>query len=99
MDMNTTLSNVTSEIDYAVANNLWLIILFHRVDETDPCCSSISVDHTLIQGTVDYLVQHKVPVVTNNEGMIIENLNAQNSLGVRWARTSRSCVRNSKHPS
>jgi peptidoglycan/xylan/chitin deacetylase (PgdA/CDA1 family) len=77
MDMNTTLSNVTSEIDYAVANNLWLIILFHRVDETDPCCSSISVDHTLIQGTVDYLVQHKVPVVTNNEGMIIENLNAQ----------------------
>src|SRR5882724_3649573 len=28
MDMNTTLSNVTSEIDYAVANNLWFIILF-----------------------------------------------------------------------
>jgi peptidoglycan/xylan/chitin deacetylase (PgdA/CDA1 family)/uncharacterized protein YjdB len=77
MDMNTTLSNITSEIDYAVANNLWLIILFHRVDETDPCCSPISVDHTLIQGTVNYLVQHKVPVVTNNEGLIIENLNAQ----------------------
>jgi hypothetical protein len=36
------------------------------------------VDHTLIQGTVDYLVQQKVPVVTNNEGMIIENLNAPN---------------------
>jgi peptidoglycan/xylan/chitin deacetylase (PgdA/CDA1 family) len=78
MDMNTTLSDITSEIDYATANNLWLIILFHRVDETDPCCSSISVDHALIQGTVDYLVQKKVPVVTNNEGLIIENLNAQN---------------------
>ena len=78
MDMNTTLSDITSEIDYAAANNLWLILLFHRVDDTDPCCSSISVDHTLIQGTVDYLVQHHVPVVTNNEGMIIENLNAQN---------------------
>jgi peptidoglycan/xylan/chitin deacetylase (PgdA/CDA1 family) len=77
IDMNTTLTDITSEIDYAVANNLWLIILFHRVDETDPCCSPISVDHTLIQGTVDYLVQKKVPVVTNNEGMIIENLNAQ----------------------
>jgi peptidoglycan/xylan/chitin deacetylase (PgdA/CDA1 family) len=77
MDMNTTLSDITSEIDYAVANNLWLIILFHRVDETDPCCASISVDHTLIQGTVNYLLQKKVPVVTNNEGMIIENLNAQ----------------------
>lgn len=78
VDMNTTLSDITSEIDYAVANNLWLIILFHRVDETDPCCAPISVDHTLIQGTVDYLVQHHVPVVTNNEGLIIENLNAQN---------------------
>ena len=78
MDMNTTLSDITSEIDYAAANNLWLIILFHRVDETDPCCSSISVDHSLIQGTVDYLLQGHVPVVTNNEGLIIENLNAQN---------------------
>lgn len=78
MDMNTTLGNITSEIDYAVANNLWLVILFHRVDETDPCCTSISVSHELIQGTVDYLVQHQVPVVTNNEGLIIENLNAQN---------------------
>jgi peptidoglycan/xylan/chitin deacetylase (PgdA/CDA1 family) len=77
MDMNTTLSDITSEIDYAVANNLWLIILFHRVDETDPCCAPISVDHSLIQGTVDYLVQGQVPVVTNNEGLIIENLNAQ----------------------
>jgi peptidoglycan/xylan/chitin deacetylase (PgdA/CDA1 family)/uncharacterized protein YjdB len=78
VDMNTTLSDITSEIDYAVANNLWLIILFHRVDETNPCCAPISVDHSLIQGMVDYLVQKKVPVVTNNEGMIIENLNAQN---------------------
>jgi peptidoglycan/xylan/chitin deacetylase (PgdA/CDA1 family) len=77
-DMNTTLSDITSEIDYATANNLWLIILFHRVDETDPCCSSISVDHSLIQGTVNYLLQGNVPVVTNTEGMIIENLNAQN---------------------
>lgn len=77
VDMNTTLSDITSEIDYAVANNLWLIILFHRVDETDPCCAPISVDHTLIQGTVDYLVQQHVPVVTNNEGLIIENLDAQ----------------------
>ena len=78
MDMNTTLANITSEIDYAVANNLWLVILFHRVDETDPCCASISVSHELVQGTVDYLVQHQVPVVTNNEGLIIENLNGQN---------------------
>src|SRR4029077_13583954 len=73
MDMNTTLSDITSEIDYAVDNNLWLIILFHRVDETHPCCASISAYHILILGTVDSLVQHEVPVVTNNEGLIIEN--------------------------
>jgi hypothetical protein len=65
-----------------VANNLWLIVLFHRVDETGSCCSSISVDHSLIQGMVDYLVQQHVPVVTNNEGLIIENLNAQGQQGV-----------------
>jgi hypothetical protein len=29
------------------------------------------------QGTVDYSVQHQAPVVTNNEGLIIENLKAQ----------------------
>jgi peptidoglycan/xylan/chitin deacetylase (PgdA/CDA1 family)/uncharacterized protein YjdB len=81
-DMNTTLGDITSEIDYAVANNLWLIVLFHRVDETGSCCSSISVDHSLIQGMVDYLVQQHVPVVTNNEGLIIENLNAQGQQGV-----------------
>ena len=81
-DMNTKLSDITSEIDYAAANNLWLIILFHRVDETDPCCASISVDHSLIQGTVDYLVQGHVPVVTTNEGLVIENLDAQEQSGL-----------------
>jgi hypothetical protein len=34
------------------------------------CCASMSVNHELIQGTVDYLVQQQVPVVTNNEGLI-----------------------------
>ena len=46
------------------------------------CSASISVNHELIQGTVDYSVQHQVPVVTNNEGLIIENLNAQDWRGV-----------------
>jgi peptidoglycan/xylan/chitin deacetylase (PgdA/CDA1 family) len=92
MDKNTTLSDITSEIDYAVANNLWLIILFHRVDETDPCCAPISVDHSLIQGTVDYLVQGHVPVVTNDEGLIIENLSAQDQSGLGLHRQD-----NTKH--
>jgi peptidoglycan/xylan/chitin deacetylase (PgdA/CDA1 family) len=73
-DMNTTISNITGWIDYAVANKLWLIILLHRVDEDG---NPISVPHELLQQTADYLVQQKVVVVTNSEGMIIENLDAQ----------------------
>jgi peptidoglycan/xylan/chitin deacetylase (PgdA/CDA1 family) len=76
-DSNTTISQITGWIDYAVANKMWLVIMFHRVDDTRTCCSSISVTHQLIQETADYLVQHQVHVVTNNEGLIIENLNAQ----------------------
>lgn len=74
-DMNTTISDITGWIDYATANKLWLIILFHRVDETG---NPISVPHELLEQTADYLIQQKVNVVTNSEGMIIEDLNAQN---------------------
>lgn len=76
-DLNTTITQISGWIDYAVANKRWLIIMFHRVDDTRTCCSSISVSHQLIQEMADYLVQQQVHVVTNNEGLIIENLNAQ----------------------
>ena len=65
-----------------------LIILFHQVDETAACCAPISMDHTLIQGVVDYLVQGHVSVVTNNEGMIIENRDAQATAGLGLHRQS-----------
>jgi peptidoglycan/xylan/chitin deacetylase (PgdA/CDA1 family) len=74
-DMNTTIDDITGWIDYASANKLWLIILLHRVDEDG---NPISVSHQLLQQMVDYLVQHQIYVVTNSEGMIIENFNAQN---------------------
>jgi peptidoglycan/xylan/chitin deacetylase (PgdA/CDA1 family)/uncharacterized protein YjdB len=74
-DMNTTIDDVTGWIDYATANKLWLIILLHRVDEDG---NPISVSHVLLQQMVNYLVQQKTYVVTNSEGMIIENFNAQN---------------------
>ena len=74
-DMNTTIDDITGWIDYATANKLWLIILLHRVDEDG---NPISVSHQLLQQMVDYLVQHQTYVVTNSEGMIIENFNAQN---------------------
>ena len=46
------------------------------------------MDHTLIQGAVDYLVQGHVPVVTNNEGMIIETRDAQATAGLGLHRQS-----------
>lgn len=76
-DLNTTLANLTGYIDYAVANKLWLIVLLHRVDDNSPDNVSISISSTILQGMVDHLVQNNVNVVTNSEGLIIENLNGQ----------------------
>jgi trimeric autotransporter adhesin len=76
-DLNTTLANLTGYIDYAVANRLWLIILLHRVDDNKKDDKSISISSTILQGMVDHIVQNNVNVVTNSEGLIIENLNGQ----------------------
>jgi peptidoglycan/xylan/chitin deacetylase (PgdA/CDA1 family) len=76
-DLNTTLANLTGYIDYAVANKLWLIILLHRVDDNTPDDVSISISSTILKGMVDHIVQNNVNVVTNSEGLIIENLNGQ----------------------
>jgi hypothetical protein len=76
-DLNTTLANLTGYIDYAVANKLWLVILLHRVDDNTPDDVSISISSTILQGMVDHIVQDNVNVVTNSEGLIIENLNGQ----------------------
>jgi peptidoglycan/xylan/chitin deacetylase (PgdA/CDA1 family)/uncharacterized protein YjdB len=76
-DLNTTLANLTGYIDYAVANKLWLILLFHRVDDNSPDDVSISISSTILQGMVDHIVQNKVNVVTNSEGLVIEDLNGQ----------------------
>jgi peptidoglycan/xylan/chitin deacetylase (PgdA/CDA1 family) len=76
-DLNTTLDNLTGYIDYAVANKLWLIFLLHRVDDNNPDNVGISISSALLQGMVDHIVQNKVNVVTNSEGLVIENLNGQ----------------------
>jgi peptidoglycan/xylan/chitin deacetylase (PgdA/CDA1 family)/uncharacterized protein YjdB len=76
-DLNTTLNNLTGYIDYAVANKVWLIILLHRVDDNDPDNVAISISSALLQGMVDHIVQNNVNVVTNSEGLVIENLNGQ----------------------
>ena len=78
-DYNTTLDNLTGFIDYAVAHKLWLIILLHRVDDNSPGGVSISISSVLLQGMVNHIVNHQVTVITNSEGLTIENLNGQTS--------------------
>ena len=71
---NDNMTSIEADINLAVNNKAWVILLFHRVDETgDP----ISVPHTLIQSTINYLVQNQISVATVGEGLVIENLNAQ----------------------
>jgi peptidoglycan/xylan/chitin deacetylase (PgdA/CDA1 family) len=59
------IGDITKLIDGAQTNGTWLILLFHRVDETG---NSISVPHDLIQQIADYLTAKQVRVVTMSEG-------------------------------
>jgi len=71
---------VTGWIQQAVANKMWVIILWHRVDETlsdSVTPNPISVPSSVIQGVVNYIVQNNIHVVTDSEGLVVENLNAQ----------------------
>ncbi len=73
-------ATVTGWIHQAVANKMWVIILWHRVDETDPSTGApnpISVPSSVIQGVVNYIVANGIHVVTDSEGLVIENLDAQ----------------------
>jgi peptidoglycan/xylan/chitin deacetylase (PgdA/CDA1 family) len=63
---------IESELDDAIANNYWVVLFFHRVDDTtDP---TISTTHQLIQQISDYLVAKKANVVTMSQGAAIYHL-------------------------
>jgi len=80
-DLGTdNVSTVTGWIQQAVANKMWVIILWHRVDEFDPNTGApnpISVPSSVIQGVVNHIVANGIHVVTDSEGLVIENLDAQ----------------------
>lgn len=69
--VTTDINQITQAIDDAQANGKWLILLFHRVDETG---NPISVPHTLLQKTVDHLVEKKTKVVTVKQGLALYRL-------------------------
>lgn len=62
----TTLGEILGAIDFAKRNGTWVILTFHRFDETG---NPISVPRELLQQTVDYIVRNKIKTVTVSEGM------------------------------
>src|SRR5215475_3291679 len=69
--VTTDINAITQAIDDAQASGKWLILLFHRIDETG---NPISVPHTLLQKTVDHLVEKKTKVVTVRQGLALYGL-------------------------
>jgi len=66
-----TLTTIDDAIDEAQTNGTWLILVFHRIDETG---QRTSIPHELLQQIVDHLVQQKTPVVTTRAALDIYNL-------------------------
>ena len=62
----TTTADVHNWIAQARANRAWLILTFHRVDDTG---NSISVPHELVQETADYITKTDLDVVTVSRGL------------------------------
>ena len=66
VDSGTTLAQVESWIDRALANKEWLILVFHRVDESG---STYSTTPAIFNAIIDYLVSKNAKVVTIEQGM------------------------------
>jgi len=84
-DLGTdNVTTVTGWIHQAVANKMWVIILWHRVDETDPNTgvpNPINVPSSVIQGVVNYIVANGIHVVTDSEGLSSRIWTPNNSEG------------------
>jgi peptidoglycan/xylan/chitin deacetylase (PgdA/CDA1 family) len=63
----TTLAQVQSWIDTAAANNTWLILVLHQIDNIDANCYGYTPE--ILQEIVDYLKTSEVDVVTISEGL------------------------------
>ncbi len=72
MQQDTQWEEVKKSIDDAIAQHKWDILVMHRIDEGT---NAESIDHELLQQTIDYVKQTGIPVVTTEEG--IDVLNAQ----------------------
>lgn len=63
---NTSLSQMESWIDTAIADHAWLILELHEVNTSG---DTYSITPSNFNALVDYLVAHRVPVVTVSQGL------------------------------
>ena len=66
-----TLNTITQAIGQAQTHGTWLILVFHRIDETG---QKTSVPHELLQQIVDHLAEKNTRVVTLREALDIYGL-------------------------
>ncbi len=71
MNASTTFETVKQKVDEAVREKKWLIMVFHKIDESG--FENVSSD--LLQKTVDLVGEKQIPVVTNAQGLfVLENI-------------------------
>lgn len=68
MTRTTTLLQVKNYIDTAIQNKTWVILLFHRVDESG---DTYAITPTLFQQIIHYLTSQNVKPITIEEGVQI----------------------------
>lgn len=67
---NTTVAQVQQWIDQAVAQKTWLILVFHRIDNSG---QQYSTTPERLSQIVNYLKQNEVPVKTMGQGLQLMN--------------------------
>lgn len=70
MEVTTTLAQVKQEVDRAIAEKTWLILVFHEVNTSG---RRYSVTPQFVADVADYVDQKNIPVVTVAEGVALMN--------------------------
>ncbi len=68
LQSDTTIDDIKGWVDQAKANQGWLILLIHHVDE-DPSISVYTVQSSVLQQVVTYVQEQKIQTVTMSEGI------------------------------
>ncbi len=71
VNRTTTIEEVQNWINQAAANNVWLVLMFHQIDD-DPT-HTFGTRATILQQIVDYVPTQNIDVVTMRQGVALMN--------------------------